>query len=378
MAKNEILPFGAAAGANVLTPKDYETLSSRLMGFSAGIAESKQLNTVWRQSSIIANLMAQFIADKSGKDVLDNGDMATLRANLEAALQAFITSNIDKNELLFKANNLSDIVDKAVGRANLELAGIKITGSNAGSNIGVGTPIASGTASVVLGLTASATSNGNVVVGERSSASAESATAIGRGATASAAYTTAIGPSALASFTNSTAIGYGATTSRTNEVSFGAADKKRVLANVAPGTQDSDVVILGQLAQLMAKICPHSVGDVVFRATATSPQTDYPGTTWVKLPADVMIRTANMAASNILQTGGRDSVTLSINEMPAHTHDLQAHESNTALDGGSSNRRSIDVSDPRLESQVIKSAGGGQAFSILNSHVTVVGWRRTA
>jgi microcystin-dependent protein len=138
------------------------------------------------------------------------------------------------------------------------------------------------------------------------------------------------------------------------------------------------VVILGQLAQLMAKICPHSVGDVIFRATATSPQTDYPGTTWVKLPADVMIRTANMAASNILQTGGRDSVTLSINEMPAHSHDLQAYPSNTALDGGTSNRRSVDVGNSQLDSQVIKSAGGGQAFSILNSHITVVGWRRTA
>ncbi|HBE9182436.1 TPA: hypothetical protein KNH08_005382 [Serratia fonticola] len=364
MAKNEILPFGAAAGANVLTPKDYETLSSRLMGFSAGIAESKQLNTVWRQSSIIANLMAQFIADKSGKDVLDNGDMVTLRANLEAALKAFITANIDKNEFLLKANNLSDIVDKAVGRANLELAGIKITGSTAGSNAGVGTPVASGKASAA--------------IGERSSASAENATAVGCGANASATNATAIGPSALASLTNSTAIGYGSTTTRANEVSFGAADKKRVLANVAPGTQDSDVVILGQLAQLMTKICPHSVGDVIFRATATSPQTDYPGTTWVKLPADVMIRTANMAASNILQTGGRDSVTLSINEMPAHSHDLQAYPSNTALDGGSSNRRSVDAGNSQLDSQVIKSAGGGQAFSILNSHISVVGWRRTA
>ncbi|NTY87777.1 hypothetical protein FCH33_13395 [Serratia fonticola] len=154
----------------------------------------------------------------------------------------------------------------------------------------------------------------------------------------------------------------------------GAVSQTAARKNIKVYSQDE----IDKLLSDLSKVCPHRINDVIFRASNVSPTTDYPGTTWVKLPNDAMIRTANATASNILQTGGRDSVTLTINELPAHSHDLQAHESNTALDGGSSNRRSIDVGDPRTDSTVIKSTGNGQAFSILNSHVTVVGWRRTA
>ncbi|OKP28434.1 phage tail-collar fiber domain-containing protein [Serratia fonticola] len=186
----------------------------------------------------------------------------------------------------------------------------------------------------------------------------------------------------------SVALGAGATTGRADEVSIGhgnplaIAPRERFLTWVKAGELPQDAVNLKQLKALEDKLkelllCPHKVGDVVFRANSASPAQDYPGTTWSQLPPDVMIRTANAAATNIMNTAGRDNVTLSIKEMPAHTHNLQAHESNTALDGGGSSRRSIDVGDPRLEGQVIKSAGEGQAFSIVNGHVVVMAWQRT-
>ncbi|AHG21264.1 hypothetical protein Z042_17885 [Chania multitudinisentens RB-25] len=86
MAKNEFLPFGIGNGANVLNPTDWLALSSRNAGFATGIAKSKEMNTALRQSSVITNVVAQFIADNSGKDVLDNGDLSTLQKNLSAAL----------------------------------------------------------------------------------------------------------------------------------------------------------------------------------------------------------------------------------------------------------------------------------------------------
>ncbi|MHA7845405.1 tail fiber protein [Serratia sp. D1N4] len=86
MAKNEFLPFGIGAGANVLTPADWSALPARSKGFASGAAKSKELNTVWRQSSVISNVVAQFIADSSSKDVLDNGDTATLLAALKNLL----------------------------------------------------------------------------------------------------------------------------------------------------------------------------------------------------------------------------------------------------------------------------------------------------
>ncbi|WP_208093585.1 gp53-like domain-containing protein [Serratia ureilytica] len=95
MAKNEFLPFGTAANANVLPNADYLALPERSSGFNSGVAKSEQLNTVWRQASVIASVVAQFIADNSGQDVLDDGNVTTLKTNLEDALMAFAGTSLD-------------------------------------------------------------------------------------------------------------------------------------------------------------------------------------------------------------------------------------------------------------------------------------------
>ncbi len=86
MAKNEFLPFGIAANANVLSNEDYQALPARTTGFVSGVAKSDELNKAWRQASVIASVLAQFIVNKTGQDVLDNGDMVTLQTNLNNAL----------------------------------------------------------------------------------------------------------------------------------------------------------------------------------------------------------------------------------------------------------------------------------------------------
>lgn len=94
MAKNEFLPFGTAANANVIPNADYLALPARSSGFSSGVAKSEQLNTVWRQASVIASVVAQFIADNSGQDVLDDGNVTTLKNSLEQALSAQATGRL--------------------------------------------------------------------------------------------------------------------------------------------------------------------------------------------------------------------------------------------------------------------------------------------
>ncbi|WON76300.1 phage tail protein [Serratia sp. UGAL515B_01] len=86
MAKNEFFPFGIGAGANVLTPAEWSVLPTRSQGFASGAAKSQELNTAWRQSSVISSVVAQFIADSSGKDVLDNGDTTALLSALKGLL----------------------------------------------------------------------------------------------------------------------------------------------------------------------------------------------------------------------------------------------------------------------------------------------------
>ncbi|TXE21970.1 hypothetical protein FOT62_25265 [Serratia marcescens] len=94
MSKNEFLPFGTAANANVIPNADYLALPARSSGFSSGVAKSEQLNTVWRQASVIASTIAQFIADSSGNDVLDDGDLLTLQENLKLALNKQATGRL--------------------------------------------------------------------------------------------------------------------------------------------------------------------------------------------------------------------------------------------------------------------------------------------
>jgi hypothetical protein len=91
VATNDFLPFATGAGANVLDQGDYAALAARLAGFSSGVAKSIELNKVWRQSSFIASVLAQFIADSSGEDVLDDGDGSSLQAKLRRALAAVPT-----------------------------------------------------------------------------------------------------------------------------------------------------------------------------------------------------------------------------------------------------------------------------------------------
>lgn len=88
MATNDFLVFGGGAGANVITQVTYSGLASRSSGFQSGVAQSAQLNKVWRQSSIMAAVLGQFISDLTGQDALDDGTTTTLLANLKAAISA--------------------------------------------------------------------------------------------------------------------------------------------------------------------------------------------------------------------------------------------------------------------------------------------------
>ncbi|GAB1835570.1 hypothetical protein MyNCGM121_23450 [Achromobacter xylosoxidans] len=88
MAANEILPFATAGGANVLTQAEYAADTQRTSGNVPGVARSKLVNKAARQAAFVSAMVGQYIADKSGQDVLDNGDVAALQAKFVAALAA--------------------------------------------------------------------------------------------------------------------------------------------------------------------------------------------------------------------------------------------------------------------------------------------------
>ncbi|HHA1181166.1 TPA: phage tail protein [Enterobacter asburiae] len=85
MAKNDFKPFATGAGANVMSQADWEALPALLSGFTAGKASSAQVNKAIRQAAFIAAALAQYTANKSGLDVLDDGDVSEFITKMTTA-----------------------------------------------------------------------------------------------------------------------------------------------------------------------------------------------------------------------------------------------------------------------------------------------------
>ncbi|TCL04209.1 hypothetical protein [Sodalis ligni] len=128
MATNNFKPFAAGTGANVTAQADYEALAALVSGFTAGKASSAQVNKALRQSTVLASVLAQFIANTTGKDVLDNGDTTTLLNNLITALKTNGALSF-----LQTANNFSEIKSAGTTAVSAALANL---GSSDGTLMG--------------------------------------------------------------------------------------------------------------------------------------------------------------------------------------------------------------------------------------------------
>ncbi len=85
---NQFLPFATGAGANVLSPTTYAAMGALSGGFTAGVANSQQMNTVWRQSSFIASGVAQLVANVTNVNINDDGNLTSFVTNLQNAISA--------------------------------------------------------------------------------------------------------------------------------------------------------------------------------------------------------------------------------------------------------------------------------------------------
>ncbi|MDC9593494.1 phage tail protein [Xenorhabdus sp. IM139775] len=136
MAKNEFLPFGLADGANVLPNDEYGKLAARTNGFSSGVAKSQELNKVWRQASVIASVVAQFIAETTGRDALDDGNLAALQNGLLSALRETVSSNVPAASLNVSGiTKLSNAVDSNSETQSATSRAVKSANDNANNRL---------------------------------------------------------------------------------------------------------------------------------------------------------------------------------------------------------------------------------------------------
>jgi hypothetical protein len=145
---NDFIPFAVGGSANVTPQATYAANTTLTQtGFQSGIAKSPDLNKVWRQSSIMSAVLAQFIANTTGQNAVDDGTTATLLANLIAAVSA------NSEALIGSARNLSMSVTAASASATMTadeivvgsaLGGLKYTLASFSKTINLATTGAGG------------------------------------------------------------------------------------------------------------------------------------------------------------------------------------------------------------------------------------------
>ncbi|EFL1112229.1 hypothetical protein AET81_003090 [Escherichia coli] len=126
MAKNDFKAFATDRNANVMSQEEWEALPALLSGFTAGKASSAQVNKAIRQASFIAAALAQFVSDKTQRDVLDNGDLPGFVELLGSGFAV---------EYLSRKNPFGDIKSDSTVQTALENLGL---GEAAKRDVGTG------------------------------------------------------------------------------------------------------------------------------------------------------------------------------------------------------------------------------------------------
>lgn len=90
---NDFKAFATSLTANVEAQAAYLLDPALTDGFQTGTANSAKLNKVWRQASVVAAMIGQFIAN-TGHDVFDDGNLTTLLELFLTARGSFLSKNV--------------------------------------------------------------------------------------------------------------------------------------------------------------------------------------------------------------------------------------------------------------------------------------------
>ena len=118
----------------------------------------------------------------------------------------------------------------------------------------------------------------------------------------------------------------------------------------------------------------YPIGSIYISTGSTSPAILFGFGTWQLLSDNFLVGAGNLY--NLGTTGGEATHTLTVDEMPSHTHAMQGYW-NTASGANSARARNITSGDP-VDNSAMLPTGGGQAHNNLPPYLAVNIWERTA
>lgn len=128
-----------------------------------------------------------------------------------------------------------------------------------------------------------------------------------------------------------------------------------------------------QISSVIDTIYP--IGSIYMSTVNADPATFLTGTTWTRIEDRFLIGASNTYAAGT--PGGSAEHTLTISEMPAHTHTVKGQVRNSSSGSGVQSTKNIDGTSGG-DNHATTSAGGGQPFSIMPPYLPVYMWTRTA
>jgi len=130
--------------------------------------------------------------------------------------------------------------------------------------------------------------------------------------------------------------------------------------------------------------CPFPVGGIYISTDSTNPNTIWAGTTWSAIAEGRVLigaGTGNDGTNSLTvdggDTGGEYQHTLTINEMPSHTHPFSI-SNNPKFDVEQVSDGKTIRDDNQPDSYTTSATGGGQSHNIMQPYLGVYMWERTA
>ncbi len=148
----------------------------------------------------------------------------------------------------------------------------------------------------------------------------------------------------------------------------------------------------------------YPVGIVIFFAQDKDPNTLFPGTTWSYIGENKTIRLGLQDGTDVMTTGGADTITLETENLPNHSHNFSATTSQAGGHLHTYNRRGSsdtgNVGDDNINTYdvgndvafntssvgdhqhtlagITSAVGNGVAVDIVNAYIKLMGWYRLA